>query len=102
MAWYKEIDYKKFLTGDLKILEELIGIDKLIELIEIFGKTTIYISEKPVYAMKVEYIKKNYGKMTEKELARLLKVSERLVYKIGSMKVNPEHNYKLFEDEDGQ
>lgn len=51
--------------------------------------------------MKQEYIRKHYGNKSEKELARMLGVSERLVYKIGSQKVaipkdRPENQEDLF------
>lgn len=86
MQWIKDIDYKKFLDGDLKLVEEIVGIDKFIELYSYFSKTAIYFSEKPLMDMKQEYIKKYFGFKKEKELARMLGVSERLVYKIGSQK----------------
>ncbi|MEJ5351933.1 MAG: hypothetical protein WHS65_10100 [Melioribacteraceae bacterium] len=95
--WYKEIDYKKFLDGDMKLLEEIIGIDKLMKLFEIFSKTAIYFSEKPIMEMKQEYIRKKFGSIPEKQLARLLNVSERLVYKIGSQKITLNDQIKLFE-----
>lgn len=98
MNWIKEIDYNKFLNGDLKLLLEIIGIDNFIELYLHFAKTAIYFSEKPLMEMKQEYIRKNYGSKSEKELARLLGVSERLVYKIGSQKITINNQQKLFDD----
>lgn len=98
MNWIKEIDYHKFLNGDLKLLLEIIGIDNFIELYLHFAKTAIYFSEKPLMEMKQEYIRKNYGSKSEKELARLLGVSERLVYKIGSQKITINNQQKLFDD----
>ena len=98
LDWIKDIDYNKFLEGDLKLLVEVIGIDKFLELYGHFAKTAIYFSEKPLMEMKQEYIRKNFGFKNEKELARLLGVSERLVYKIGSQKVILNNQQKLFED----
>jgi hypothetical protein len=84
--WYKEIDYKKFLTGDLKIIEEEFGIDILMRMYELFGKTNIYFSEKPLIDMKIEYIKKklskNYNSDTLKKLCREMHLSERIIHKI--------------------
>ncbi|MEG8946623.1 hypothetical protein [Rosettibacter firmus] len=97
--WFKEIDYKKFLQGDLKLLEEIIGIDKFIELYNYFGKTSIYFSEKPLMEMKQEYIRKYFGYKNEKELARLLGVSERLIYKVAEQKIILKEQQDLFEKE---
>lgn len=87
MDWIKEIDYNKFLEGDMKTVVELVGIDNFIKLFKVFGKSTVYFSERPLMEMKQEYIRKHFGEKTERELARMLGVSERLVYKIGSQKV---------------
>lgn len=99
MNWIKEIDYNKFLNGDLKLLLEIIGIDNFIELYLHFAKTAIYFSEKPLMEMKQEYIRKNYGSKSEKELARMLGVSERLVYKIGSQKISSKNQLEIFNKE---
>lgn len=99
MNWIKEIDYHKFLNGDLKLLLEIIGIDNFIELYLHFAKTAIYFSEKPLMEMKQEYIRKNYGSKSEKELARMLGVSERLVYKIGSQKISSKNQLEIFNKE---
>lgn len=98
MDWIKEIDYKKYLTGDLKALEEVVGIDVLLKIIKAFAKTTIYISEKPLMEMKQEYIRKKFGEIPDKELARKLGVSERLVYKIASQKIYSNNQVGLFDD----
>ncbi|QKJ99913.1 MAG: hypothetical protein HND40_10250 [Ignavibacteriota bacterium] len=98
MGWIKDIDYNKFLDGDLKLLVNTIGIDKFIELYSHFAKTAIYFSEKPLMEMKQEYIRKHFGFKNEKELARMLGVSERLVYKIGSQKVIMSNQQDLFNE----
>jgi len=102
MDWIKEINYKKYLTGDLKDLEEIVGIDLFIKIMERFSKTAIYFSEKPLMEMKQEYIRKKYGEIKEKEIARKLGVSERLVYKIGSQRYIPKNQMDLFGKEDGK
>ncbi|GIV45766.1 MAG: hypothetical protein KatS3mg036_0584 [Ignavibacterium sp.] len=98
MDWIKEIDFNKFLDGDLRLLADIVGIDKFIELYSHFAKTAIYFSEKPLMEMKQEYIRKYFGFKNEKELARMLGVSERLVYKIGSQKVTMSNQQDLFND----
>jgi hypothetical protein len=98
MEWYKKINYKKFLKDDLLLLEEIVGIDTLMKLYEIFAKTGIYFSEKPIMQMKEEYIRKYFGSKSEKELARELRVSERLVYKIGAQKITLNNQQNLFDD----
>ncbi|AFH50748.1 Hypothetical protein IALB_3045 [Ignavibacterium album JCM 16511] len=98
MDWIKDIDFNKFLDGDLKLLIEIVGVEKFIELYRHFAKTAIYFSEKPLMEMKQEYIRKNFRNKSEKELARMLGVSERLVYKIGSMKVRMNDQGDLFDE----
>lgn len=92
--WIKEIDYLKYLDKDLKILCEIVGIDKFLEIIEIFGKTTIYFTNRPIVEMKKEYIRQKFGMIGNKELAREIGVSERLVHKIGSEKYNSDSTSK--------
>lgn len=99
MDWIKEIDYKKFLDGDLRLLVEIVGIEKFSELYKHFAKTSIYFSEKPLMEMKQEYIRQNFGFKSEKELARMLGVSERLVYKVGSQKFSTKKKMDMFENE---
>lgn len=99
MDWIKDIDYKKFLDGDLKLLVDIVGIEKFSELYRHFAKTAIYFSEKPLMEMKQEYIRQNFGFKPEKELARMLGVSERLVYKIGSQKISGKNQMDMFEKE---
>lgn len=98
MEWIKKIEYRKYLDGDLKLLVDIVGIDKFIELYKYFAKTSVYFSEKPLMIMKQEYIKKYYGIKSEKELARELGVSERLIYKIGSQKITITEQQNLFEE----
>lgn len=100
MNWIKEIEYQKFLSGDLKILADILGIEKVMELYKVFTKTTIYFSEKPLMEMKQEYIRKYIGFKSEKEIARELGVSERLVYKIGSQKISSGNQLELFKKEE--
>lgn len=95
--WIKDIDYSKFLDGDLELLVDVIGIEKFIELYEYFAKTAIYFSERPLMGMKQEYIKKYFGVKGERELARMLGVSERLVYKIGAQKHTLHNQQSLFD-----
>lgn len=98
MDWIKEMDYKRYLSGDLRELEEIVGIDLLIKILVYFAKTTIYFSEKPIMEMKQEYIRQHYNKCTVKELAKKLNVSERLVYKIGTQKYINKNQVNLFDE----
>lgn len=98
MEWYKEINYKKFLKDELKMIEEHFGIDILMGLYELFSKTAVYFSEKPLMEMKQEYIRKKFGTIPDKQLARMLKVSERLIYKVASQKVIMNDQEDLFDD----
>lgn len=100
MNWIKKIDYNKFIKGDLKILLDIIGIDNFIKLYETFAKTAVYFSEKPIMEMKQEYIRKYFGTMNVKELARMLGVSERLIFKVAAQRIVPNSQQNLFEELD--
>lgn len=81
LDWLKEYDWKKTLEGDYRIIADKLGIDNLIKLIEVFGKTSIYFSYEPLFRLREDYIRQN--KHTEAhELARFLGVSERTIYTI--------------------
>jgi ribosome-binding protein aMBF1 (putative translation factor) len=99
MDWIKEIEYKKYLNGDLKELEEIIGIELFIRVMKHFAKTSIYFSEKCINNMKVEYIRKNIGLMSDKELARKVGLSERMIYKIANEKHQKLNQIEMFENE---
>jgi hypothetical protein len=79
LNWIKEIDYRKHLTDDAALIVDECGIDTYIKLTEIFSKTRIYFSTDPILEMKKEYIKKNFGKNSLRELTRILGVSEEFV-----------------------
>jgi len=80
--WIEQIDYKKHLDGNSALMVEICGLDKFIDLVEAFAKTQIYFSTEPLIKMKKEYILAFNSKYTAKELARILQVSERFVYKV--------------------
>jgi len=80
LEWVKEIkDWKKFLTGDLAEVADIIGADSFLELWNAFAKTNIYLSEKPLDALRREYIRQNKDKDV-KTLARALNCSEMFIY----------------------
>ncbi|MCU7494746.1 MAG: hypothetical protein HF314_12105 [Ignavibacteria bacterium] len=79
LDWIKEIDWEESLSGDLKEIAKLCGINTLLTLWENFGKTNIYFSERPLDALRRKYIIHNKDKSV-KELARKLEVSEMFVY----------------------
>lgn len=81
-GWIEEIDYKKHLDGNSALMVDICGVDKFIELVEAFAKTQVYFSTEPIIKMKKEFILNNKDKYTVKELARILHVSERFVYKV--------------------
>lgn len=82
-AWIKELNFTKHLPDEYNDMIDVIGVDKFLELLERFSKTSIYFSEKPFERLKREYILKN-GQSEPKELARKLNVSERFVYGVRS------------------
>lgn len=81
LDWLKEYNWQESLQGDYRIIADTCGIDTLIKLIEVFGKTNLYFSYEPLFRLREEYIRKNrYA--DPQELARVLGVSERTIYTI--------------------
>ena len=54
----------------------------MLKLIDRFNKTPVYFSDKCLLGMKREYVLRNSGDMSPKQLARMLDLSERHVYEI--------------------
>lgn len=83
-AWIKELDLDKI--QDVDINTELIikncGVDVLLQLTEMFGKSSVYFSEKVLYSLKKEYIVQNKDLYSVKDLSRILNVSKRYVYAV--------------------
>lgn len=86
--WFSKVDYKQHLTGDMKDIADLIGIENLLKLINRFNKTPIYFSDKCLLELKKEYIRQQRGKMEPRIIARLLDVSERYIYNVYEEKPN--------------
>ncbi|MCX5785700.1 MAG: hypothetical protein NTX59_08415 [Elusimicrobia bacterium] len=87
LSWIKKLDEKdiaKHFTNDITLIYEHCGLEVLIKLWEKLASINLYLSEKPLMAMRREYIHKNYVKTNTgnnaKELAVLLHVSEQYVY----------------------
>jgi hypothetical protein len=81
LDWIKNMDYAAYFPEEYNEMIELIGIDKFLTVYERFSKTQIYFSEKPLNALRREYILKN-PETEAKELARKLDVSDRYIYKV--------------------
>ncbi|MEW5745262.1 MAG: hypothetical protein AB1805_07500 [Nitrospirota bacterium] len=87
MEWIKELTEEE-LTAALEKDSELVfqhcGLPTLIALWENLPGITIYLSEKPLYALKRRYARKHFDpnddKRSAKALAILLKVSEKFIY----------------------
>jgi len=79
--WVKETNYEEKFPEEYKAIINEIGLDNFLKLFRLFAKTPIYFSERPIYELKKEYILKHKNK-PPRELARILGMSERGVYKI--------------------
>jgi len=87
MDWMKEIDFNKLKNnGDVDCNAELIikecGVDVLLKLIELFGKSSIYFSEKLIFSLKREYICQKRHELSVKQMSRALSVSEKYIYNV--------------------
>ena len=99
LDWLKEIRWKKFLSGDLAEVAEVIGEDAFLDLWSCFAKTTIYLSEKPLVSMQREYIRLNKDQSV-KELARTLNCSEMFVYNCRADNKLKEDQINMFEEKE--
>ena len=91
-----EVEWEKILSGELKEVAELIGIENTLKLLERFGKTHIYFTDKSLLELKKLYILAHCEEdMGAKDLARLLKVSERFVFQVISESRNKRGDDKL-------
>lgn len=80
MEWTKDIDIEPHLEGDLKLIYEHCGEDVLLALLDKLGGMQLYLRTEPVRAMKKEYVRENLGRLTAKEIAARLEVSQEFVY----------------------
>lgn len=84
MNWMKDININevKDIDSNSKLIIKELGIDTLIKLTEMFGKSSIYFSEKIIYRMKRQYVIQHREQMTVKEMSRKIGVSEKFIYNI--------------------
>lgn len=81
--WLKEIEITPdMLDEDYRNIAERIGVDNLFELLRLFDKSSVYFSIERLDGPRRMYIRKNAGSKGVKELARVLGVSERYIYKV--------------------
>lgn len=97
--WLKEIPIDDLINdnADMQIIAESCGKEVLLSLMVNLSSMGFYISTRPLTEAKKRYIRKHYGPMTAKELARLLDVSDRFVFEAAS--TTDEHDgrqHKLF------
>ncbi|MBX3008650.1 MAG: hypothetical protein KF816_11575 [Melioribacteraceae bacterium] len=78
--WIKEIpNYLDFFTNDQKIMIEVVGIEKYMELHERFGSTSFYFSNQSMVYAKKAWAQKNRH-IHYSEAARILGVSVQSIY----------------------
>jgi Mor family transcriptional regulator len=82
--WIQELEWQKLLPGEMKEVAEIIGIENTLKLMEKFGKTHVYFTEKPLLEMKRLYIglHLNDEDVRAQDLARMLNMSERYVFNV--------------------
>lgn len=104
--WVKTIpDYQEYLKENYKTILDVIGIDKFLELMDVYKKTNLYFSEKPIQYLRKLYVKQNLHLPTG-EIARNIGCSEQFVQQCISEMTSKYKNKKienlnLFEDQDG-
>lgn len=84
MNWMEDININevKDIDSNSKLIIKELGIGTLIKLTEMFGKSSIYFSEKIIYCMKRQYVIQHREQMTVKEMSRKIGVSEKFIYNI--------------------
>jgi len=80
--WANDLNVSELLTGEMKEICELIGVESFLLLIDRFNKTPIYFSDRVLLPMKRAYIIKRRGEVEARQLARELEVSERFIYNV--------------------
>ena len=82
--WVQELDLSKLqdVDSNTELIIQNCGVDVLLQLTELFGKSSVYFSEKVLYSLKKEYIVQNKDLYSVKELSRILDVSKRYVYAV--------------------
>ena len=95
--WIQELEWQKLLPGEMKEVAEIIGIENTLKLMEKFGKTHVYFTEKPLMEMKRLYIELHLDDedVRAQDLARCLKVSERFVFQVISEWKSKKNDSKL-------
>lgn len=99
--WLKEIPIDDLVNSnsDMQVIAESCGMDVLLSLMVNLSKMGFYISERPLTEAKKRYIRKHYGPMTAKELARLLDVSDRFVFEtVSTTDGRDERQQKMFKE----
>ena len=83
-TWIQELDLSKLqdVDSNTELIIQNCGVDVLLQLTELFGKSSVYFSEKVLYSLKREYIIQNKDLYSVKELSRILDVSKRYVYAV--------------------
>ena len=82
LEWLKEVNnLSELLTGDQKIIYDIVGVDAFVQLFDVFQKSTLYFATNLLDPARVAFIK-SHSDMSVKEFARKLQVSETYVYRI--------------------
>lgn len=80
LDWIKEIEIYDLLSSDSQLIYDHCGPDVLLKLWRCIPGLHIYVSTKPLVEAKKRYIRAFHTVGNTKQLALLLKVSERFVY----------------------
>lgn len=94
----KNIDLEKYLNEEQKLMLQIIGPEKFLELHETFKKVSYYFSIDWLIPARNEYILKAKETMSVKDIARETGLSEVHVYDIIRKHTNSD-NYELFDQD---
>lgn len=69
LDWIKEVDWKEYLTEDMRMVLEVCGEDMLLALLERMPGHRIHLSTSPVRKARRAYVRKFAGTKSAREIA---------------------------------
>lgn len=103
LEWIKTLDFEKYLSEDEKDMVRILGVNKYLELLDRFKKTTVYFTDRSILAAKKDFIVLN-RKTPAKQLARDLELSEMTIYNVLREYSNSRNddNLNLFDNQENR
>ena len=81
LDWMKEVDWKKGLTEDLRMVLSIFGEDVVLRLLDRLAGHRIHVSTTAIRKARHEYIKKFAGRKSARSISVTLGISLELVQK---------------------